>query len=174
MLLFESTPSSDASEEPGLVVTDISRAREGEFEEIGKWKGVIGNRRRDNRLHSLTVSNDGRRAYFAYLGGGFLVADTSDFAEARPEPEVRLVTPVEKRVFWTDPGAHSAIKLLGQALRARHRRGLRQARRRPARPRLPVGLGADDRHRATRRAPAVAAEYRLPSTSRRSVRAPAA
>ncbi len=114
VLLFESTPSSDSSEEPGLVVTDISRAREGEFEEIGTWKGVIGNPERDNRLHSLTVSNDGRRAYFAYLGGGFLVADTSDFAEGVPNPEVRLVTPVENRVFWTDPGAHSAIKLWGK------------------------------------------------------------
>ena len=39
------------------------------------------------------------------------------------------MTPVENRVFWTDPGAHSAIKLLGQAVRARDRRGLRQARR---------------------------------------------
>ena len=111
VLLFMSTPSSDESDEPGLVVTDLSRARDGEFEEIGTWKGVIGNPDRDNRLHSLTVSNDGRRAYFAYLGGGFLVADTSDFAERVPNPEVRLVTPVESRVFWTDPGAHSAIKL---------------------------------------------------------------
>jgi LVIVD repeat len=114
VLLFMSTPSSDSSSLPGLVITDISRAREGQFEEIGTWKGVIGNPDRDNRLHSLTVSNDGRRAYFAYLGGGFLVADTSDFAEGVPDPEVRLVTPVENRVFWTDPGAHSAIKLWGK------------------------------------------------------------
>ena len=114
VLLFQSTPSSDSSAQPGLLITDISRAREGEFPEIGTWKGVIGNPQRDNRLHSLTVSNDGRRAYFAYLGGGFLVADTSDFADGVPNPEVRLVTPVENRVFWTDPGAHSAIKLWGR------------------------------------------------------------
>lgn len=111
VLLFMSTPSSDTSTQPNLVVTDISRAREGVFAEIGRWKTVIGNPQRDNRLHSLTVSNDGRRAYLAYLGGGFLVADTSDFAENRPDPRVRLVTPVENRVFWTNPGAHSAIKL---------------------------------------------------------------
>lgn len=114
VLLFMSTPSTDSSALPGLMVTDISHAREGQFTEIGTWKGVIGNPQRDNRLHSLTVSNDGRRAYLAYLGGGFLVADTSDFAENRPNPEVRLVTPVENRVFWTDPGAHSAIKLWGK------------------------------------------------------------
>ena len=111
VLLFMSTPSSDTSTRPGLVVTDISGARQGEFREIGTWKGVIGNSERDNRLHSLTVSNDGSRAYLAYLGGGFLVLDVSDFAEGRPDPEGRLVTPVENRVFWTDPGAHSAIKL---------------------------------------------------------------
>ncbi|HYH60025.1 MAG TPA: hypothetical protein VD790_12515 [Thermoleophilaceae bacterium] len=111
VLLFMSTPSSDGSTQPNLVVTDISRAREGEFREIGFWHNSIGNPERDNRLHSLTVSNSGRRAYLAYLGGGFLVADTSDFARDVPDPEVRLVTPVENRVFWTDPGAHSAIKL---------------------------------------------------------------
>jgi hypothetical protein len=114
VLLFMSTPSSDDSTQPNLVVTDISRAREGEFEEIGAWHNSIGNPDRDNRLHSLTVSNDGTRAYLAYLGGGFLVADTSDFADGVPNPEVRLATPVENRVFWTDPGAHSAIKLWGK------------------------------------------------------------
>ena len=114
VLLFMSTPSSDGSTQPNLVVTDISRARDGEFPEIGTWHNSIDNPDRDNRLHSLTVSTDGRRAYLAYLGGGFLVADTSDFAENVPDPEVRLVTPVESRVFWTDPGAHSAIKLWGR------------------------------------------------------------
>ena len=114
VLLYMTTPTSDTSARPNLIVTDISRAREGEFSEIATWKTVIGNSQRDNRLHSLTVSSDGRRAYLAYLGGGFLVADTSDFAENRPDPQVRLVTPVENRVFWTDPGAHSAIKLWGK------------------------------------------------------------
>src|SRR3954452_21574166 len=43
-----------------------------------------------------------------------MVADTSDFANDVPDPKLRLVTPVDKRVFWTDPGAHSAIKVPGQ------------------------------------------------------------
>ena len=114
VLAYLSTPSSDSSKRENLIVTDLSRAREGKFEELSKFTTVIGNRDRDNRLHSFTVSNDGRRMYLAYLGGGFLVADSSDIAEAKPKPEIRLVTPVENRVFWTDPGAHSAAKLPGR------------------------------------------------------------
>ena len=116
VLMYHTTPSSSGptNTRENLIVTDISKARQGEFPEIEKWTPVIDNRERDNRLHSLTVSHDGRRAYLAYLGGGFLVADTSDFAESRPGPEVRLVTPVENRVFWTDPGAHSAAKVPGR------------------------------------------------------------
>jgi hypothetical protein len=114
VLLYQSTPSSDSSGRENLIVTDASGARRGEFTELAKWTTRIGNPDRDNRLHSLTVSPDGRRAYLAYLGGGFLVADTSDFADGVADPQVRLVTPVEDRVFWTDPGAHSAIKLPGR------------------------------------------------------------
>jgi hypothetical protein len=69
---------------------------------------------RDNRLHSLGISNDGTRGYLAYLGGGFMVVDTSDLANDHPNPQVRLITPTERRVFWTDPGAHSAVKLFGR------------------------------------------------------------
>ena len=114
ILLYATTPTPDTSTQPNLIVTDISRAREGVFTEIGTWTTRIGNPDRDNRLHSLTVSNDGRRAYLAFLGGGFLVLDVSDFAEGATRPQARLVTPVANRVFWTDPGAHSAIKLWGR------------------------------------------------------------
>ena len=65
-------------------------------------------------LHSLTVSNDGNRAYFAHLTGGFVVADTSDFAAAVPDPKLRLVTPAANRASWEGPGAHSAVKLWNQ------------------------------------------------------------
>jgi hypothetical protein len=114
ILLYLTTPSSDSSGRPNLIVTDASGVREGRFVEIDSWTTTIGNPDRDNRLHSLTVSPDGRRAYFAYLGGGFLVADTSEFADGVADPHVELVTPVENRVFWTDPGAHSAIKVPGR------------------------------------------------------------
>ena len=108
-LMFISTPAGNDQ----LLVTDISGVREGEFTELGKWRTVIPDPG-DNRLHSLSVSNDGRRGYVAYLGGGFLVIDTSDFARGVRAPEVRLVTPVQFRPDWGDPGAHSAVKLFGR------------------------------------------------------------
>ncbi|HEX8206610.1 MAG TPA: hypothetical protein VF587_11180 [Solirubrobacteraceae bacterium] len=115
VLLYQTTPTTTSADaetvRENMIVTDISDARDGVFPEIAKWTPRIDNPDRDDRLHSLTLSADGRRAYLAYLGGGFLVADTSDFADAKENPEVRLVTPVEDRVFWTDPGAHSAAKV---------------------------------------------------------------
>jgi hypothetical protein len=62
-------------------------------------------------LHSLSVSNDGTRAYFALLTGGFAVVDTSDFAMGRPLPQPRPITLNEARPVWPGPGAHSAVKL---------------------------------------------------------------
>jgi hypothetical protein len=62
-------------------------------------------------LHSLSVSNDGNRAYFALLTGGFAVVDTSDFAADRPSPTPRPITLNEARPVWPGPGAHSAVKL---------------------------------------------------------------
>jgi hypothetical protein len=65
-------------------------------------------------LHSLTISNDGSRAYFALLTGGFAIIDTSDFADGTPAPQPRLVTVNEARPVWPGPGAHSAVKLWGR------------------------------------------------------------
>ena len=62
-------------------------------------------------LHSLSVSNDGRRAFFALLTGGFAVVDVSDFARGRPMPQPRPITLNEARPTWPGPGAHSAVKL---------------------------------------------------------------
>jgi hypothetical protein len=65
-------------------------------------------------LHSLSVSNDGTRAYFALLTGGFAVVDVSDFAEGAPLPQPRPITLNESRPVWPGPGAHSAVKLWGK------------------------------------------------------------
>ena len=65
-------------------------------------------------LHSLSISNDGTRAYFALLTGGFAVVDTSDFAFGRAMPQPRPITLNEARPFWAGPGAHSAIKFWGR------------------------------------------------------------
>jgi hypothetical protein len=62
-------------------------------------------------LHSLSISNDGTRAFFALLTGGFAVVDTSDFANDTPNPQPRPITFNETRPSWRGPGAHSAIKL---------------------------------------------------------------
>jgi hypothetical protein len=65
-------------------------------------------------LHSLSVSNDGSRAYFALLTGGFAVVDVSDFAAGVPSPQPRPITINQSRPTWPGPGAHSAIKLWGR------------------------------------------------------------
>jgi hypothetical protein len=62
-------------------------------------------------LHSLTISNDGSRAYFALLTGGFAVVDTSEFAEGAAGPQPHPITINEARPVWPGPGAHSAVKL---------------------------------------------------------------
>jgi hypothetical protein len=62
-------------------------------------------------LHSLSVSNDGSRAYFALLTGGFAVVDVHEFADGVPSPQPHPITLNENRPHWAGPGAHSAIKL---------------------------------------------------------------
>ena len=65
-------------------------------------------------LHSLTVSNDGSKAFFALLTGGFAIADVSDFADREPFPQPRPITRNDARPTWAGPGAHSAVKLWGR------------------------------------------------------------
>jgi hypothetical protein len=65
-------------------------------------------------LHSLTVSNDGSRTYFALLTGGFAIVDTSEFAQGAPFPQPRPITNNAARPVWPGPGAHSAVKLWGR------------------------------------------------------------
>jgi hypothetical protein len=88
-LLWISTPTRSADPEvANLVITDISRAREGAFTEIakGQWNQLFpgaedaANYDNDLSLHSMTPSFDGKRTYLAYLRGGFGVLDTSKIA----------------------------------------------------------------------------------------------
>ncbi|MGH2750567.1 MAG: LVIVD repeat-containing protein [Actinomycetota bacterium] len=119
-VLFSTTPTSSQTS-PSLIATDISRARDGEFEEH-PWVAEFpagsfdDGEEEDRRLHSFGVSNDGTRAYLAFLGAGFLVLDTSEVAAGIPDPEMRLVTPPENRAHWSNPGAHSGVKLFGRSL----------------------------------------------------------
>ncbi len=117
-LLFQSTPTSSTTR-PSMIVTDISGARQGKFTEY-PWTatfepGTFDNgEEEDRRLHSIGVSTDGRRTYLAFLGSGFLVLDTSEVAAGERNPSMRLVTPPENRVRWSNPGAHSAVKIPGK------------------------------------------------------------
>ncbi len=65
-------------------------------------------------LHSLTVSNDGTRTYYALLTGGFAIVDTTEFATGAAFPQPRPITVNESRPVWPGPGAHSAVKLWGR------------------------------------------------------------
>lgn len=94
-----------------MQVWDISPVLDGQ-EPITLYDG--SHRYSSGGIHSLSVSNDGTRAYFALLTGGFAVADVSDFTARRPNPEVRRVTLNGARPTWPGPGAHSAVKLYGQ------------------------------------------------------------
>jgi hypothetical protein len=92
-------------------VWDISPVRRGKAP-VTLFSGVHGYSA--GGLHSLTISNDGRRAYFALLTGGFAVIDTSEFAAGVRNPQPRLITRDSARPSWPGPGAHSAVKLWGR------------------------------------------------------------
>ena len=90
-----------------LQIYDLSPLVEGKepttlFDGVHKYTGG---------LHSLSVSNDGSRAYFALLTGGFAVADVSDFTRGEAPRALRTVTVGSQRPTWAGPGAHSAVKL---------------------------------------------------------------
>ncbi|HWC31592.1 MAG TPA: hypothetical protein VG709_00520 [Actinomycetota bacterium] len=119
-LLYLSTPTS-RTDRPNLIVTDISKARKDVFSEIVHWRGndeftAEEREGRDVRLHSMGTSADGRRTYLAYLGGGFLVLDTSEVAAKVRDPEVRLLTPPSNSPRWPNQTVHSAFKFPGRDL----------------------------------------------------------
>lgn len=111
-LLFMSTPGG----RDALLVTDISRAREGKFEEVARWSAAFPDPGPINDLHSLSVSPDGGLAYLAHLTRGFFMIDTSDVAQGRADAEIGPVTPIDKRVYWEGWGAHSAVPIPGRSL----------------------------------------------------------
>jgi hypothetical protein len=140
-LLWLSTPTTSANPDvANLVITDISRAREGVFTEIakGNWNQFYpgsenaANYDFDLALHSMTPSFDGTKTYLAYLRGTFLVLDTSKVANNQiPAGTVEslnddLLTPVANRPLWgtgnqcaghTPAGcaeSHSAVPLPGR------------------------------------------------------------
>ena len=112
-VIYMSSPSPYGDQ---LLVTDISGARDGRFEELATWQGEFPDPGANDALHSLSVSEDGTRAYLAYLTAGFLVMDTADIAKGIKDPDLQLVTPVTARVQWGGWGVHSVIKIPGREL----------------------------------------------------------
>ena len=116
-LLYYSTPTTEVTG-PNIVVADISNARDGEVQEVATFNP---NRRypesvrqvRTVAVHSMALNPQGTRTYISYLGGGFVVADTSDLARDIRRPRIRLVTPIKNRVRYSNPGAHTAVKVPG-------------------------------------------------------------
>ncbi len=62
-------------------------------------------------LHSIALSDDGRRAYISYWSGGFLLADTSELAEARANPHMRLIG----KLGYAPAATHSAVRVPGRS-----------------------------------------------------------
>jgi len=94
--------------QPDLRVVDLSDPAAPV--QVGEWNSDAAGA--PGTLHSLSVSRDGRLAYLALWGGGFLLADTSDFAAGVPDPELRLVRDADG-AFAPLPGlnTHSAVPL---------------------------------------------------------------
>jgi hypothetical protein len=127
-LIFAGNAGSTCSTPPAppncpFAVWDISNVRAGEVPKT-LFSGLHGYTRfpaapapvqkPTGGLHSLSVSNDGQRAYFALLTGGFAVVDVSDFAGGVANPQPRPITINENRPTWPGPGAHSAVKFWGR------------------------------------------------------------
>ncbi len=119
-LLYLSTPSGSTDPaRPNLIVTDISGWRTGVFNEVVRFNPnpmwtAAERQGRDIALHSMWVSNDGTRAYLAYLGAGYYTLDTSALANASPSPTVTILNSFAASPRWTNQTVHSAIPLPGR------------------------------------------------------------
>ena len=116
-LMYWTTYSNDNGSLANLVVTDISRARRGDFKELARINLVHLYTGQDlSRLyiavHSLSVSPGGNRAYVATWGGTFLELDTSQLAKGVAKPQVPVLSPAD--VLWSNPNGHSAVKIPGK------------------------------------------------------------
>ena len=93
-----------------LLVADISTARsEKKVTELGSWSVPL-----PDGLHSMGISNDGMTAYFAHLTGGVALGDTSDLANGKASPQMRMLTTASNAPRWSGPGPHSAVKVWGE------------------------------------------------------------
>jgi hypothetical protein len=116
-LLYWTSPTTSTSATTyNLFVTDLSGARQGTFTDVlrynpeSKFASTVRSAR-DVRLHSIAVSPAGTRTYLAYLGGGFLVLDTSQLAAGAVSPQVTLLTPTANSPTWPNMTDHSSVPI---------------------------------------------------------------
>jgi hypothetical protein len=115
------TTFSDDNGLANIIVTDISRARQGIFRELARINVVhlYSGQERKNlfvAVHSMSVSPDGTRAHLAVWGGTYISLDTTDLAGGVPKPRVSVLTRTDDRPTWPNPSAHSAVKVPGRSL----------------------------------------------------------
>ncbi|MGH2535054.1 MAG: LVIVD repeat-containing protein [Thermomicrobiales bacterium] len=67
-----------------------------------------------SRIHSLTVSEDGSRAYLADWSNGLMVLDTSNLATDQVDAAPRLLTPPAAWLYLPGGNLHSAVKIPGE------------------------------------------------------------
>jgi len=68
-------------------------------------------------LHSISLSDDGQRAFLSLWTGGLLVADVSQFTTGAPNPQLSLLTPAASALPpLTHGNVHSAVQLPGRSL----------------------------------------------------------
>ena len=109
-LLYQSEPGSGTQ----FSVIDISGARDKKFKEITTYKALVPTSG-DNRIHSLSISPDGKTGYIAALQGGFWEIDTSQVAAGKAKPKITEITPILNRAHWDGPGDHSSVPLFGRS-----------------------------------------------------------
>ncbi|MFN2593268.1 MAG: LVIVD repeat-containing protein, partial [Actinomycetota bacterium] len=107
-LMYQSEPGSGTQ----LSVIDISGARDKKFKEIATYKALVPTAG-DNRIHSMSISPDGKTGYIAALQGGFWEIDTSQVAAGKPKPKITEITPILNRAHWDGPGDHSSVPVPG-------------------------------------------------------------
>lgn len=116
-LLYVSTPPGP----PSLQVIDLTDV--GNIRIVASWDaftdGGLTEARTISGIHSVSVSDDGTRAYLSHLGAGFFMLDTSNVAAGVASPAIRALTPIDARIDYVPPepvGTHSAVPIPGRPL----------------------------------------------------------
>ena len=106
LLLFTTMFSGGAADLQVVDATDPASPKL-----AGTWTPPMGS------LHSIALSDDGRRAFLSLWRGGLLVADSTQFTTGQPNPQLSLLTP-RSAALPALPGGnvHSAVPLPGRDL----------------------------------------------------------